>query len=183
MEPLELIAQIIGIIAMCFNVFSYQQKNAKQVFLMQMIGSALFGINYFMLGATIGGVLNIVAVLRAIIYYNGEKVKSNHIGYFIFFTLAYIASYVLTFTVLNKPFTLYNAMVELLPVIAMIALNIGFKIGSSKAIRRFGFIASPCWLTYNIVNMAIGAIICEAISIISIFIGMLRHDVKKDNKQ
>lgn len=182
MQPYEIIAQTVGIIAMVFNILSYQCKNAKSVFLMQMVGSALFGINYFMLGATIGGVLNIVAVLRAIVYYNGEKLKSNHVGYFIFFIIAYISSYILTFTLLNKPFTLYNALIELLPVIAMIALNVGFKIGTSKAIRRFGFIASPCWLTYNIVNFAIGAIICEAISIVSIFVGMLRHDIKNQNK-
>ena len=176
----EVVAQAIGIIAMVFNVFSYQQKNAKRVFLMQMVGSALFGINYFMLGATIGGVLNIVAVIRAIVYFNSEKLRANHIGYFILFTLAYIGSYVLTFTLLEKPFTLYNALIELLPVIAMISLNIGFKVGTSKAIRRFGFIASPCWLSYNICNFAIGAIICEAISIVSIFVGMLRHDIKKE---
>ena len=182
MTVTEIIAQAIGIVAMVFNVLSYQCKNAKKVFLMKMVGSALFGINYFMLGATIGGVLNIVAVMRAIVYYNSEKLKSNHIGYFIFFTIAYISSYVITFTLLGKPFTLYNAVIELLPVIAMISLNIGFKIGTSKAIRRFGFVASPCWLTYNIVNVAVGAIICEAISIVSIFIGMLRHDMNKENK-
>jgi len=179
MQPYEIIAQTIGIVAMVFNILSYQCKDAKKVFLMQMVGSGLFGINYFMLGATIGGVLNIVAVLRAIVYYNNEKLKSNHIGYFIFFIIAYILSYILTFTLLNKPFTLYNALIELLPVIAMISLNIGFKIGTSKAIRRFGFIASPCWLTYNIVNLAIGAIICEVISIASIIVGMLRHDINK----
>ena len=174
----EIIAQIIGIIAMCFNVLSYQQKQARHIFLMQMVGSALFGINYFMLGATIGGVLNIVAVIRAIVYYNGEKIRANRTMVFLLFSLAYIGSYVLTFTVLGKPFTLYNAIVELLPVIAMIALNFGFKIGTSKAIRLSGFVASPCWLSYNIINVAIGAIICEAISIISIFIGYLRHDIK-----
>lgn len=178
MKPIEIIAQIIGIVAMGFNILSYQQKNAKNVFLMQMVGSALFGVNYFMLGATIGGVLNIVAVIRAIVYYNGEKVKSNSRGIFLLFTFAYVGSYILTFTVLNKPFTLYNAIIELLPVVAMISLNIGFKIGTSKAIRRLGFVASPCWLTYNIVNLAIGGIVCEAISIISIIIGYLRHDIK-----
>lgn len=182
MQPIEIIAQAIGIVALVFNVLSYQQKSAKHVFLMQMVGSALFCINYFLLGATIGGVLNVVAVARAIVYYNSEKLKANHIVYFIFFTIAYISSYVITFTLLGKPFNLYNAVVELLPVVAMISLNIGFKIGTSKAIRRFGFIASPCWLAYNIINFAIGAIICEAISIISIFIGMLRHDIKKANK-
>ena len=178
MKPIEIIAQIIGIVAMGFNILSYQQKNAKNVFLMQMVGSALFGVNYFMLSATIGGVLNIVAVIRAIVYYNGEKVKANSRGIFLLFTFAYVGSYILTFTVLNKPFTLYNAIIELLPVVAMISLNIGFKIGTSKAIRRLGFVASPCWLTYNIVNLAIGGIVCEAISIISIIIGYLRHDIK-----
>lgn len=178
MEPIEITAQTIGIIAMAFNILSYQQKRAQNVFLMQMVGSALFCVNYFMIGAISGAVLNVVAVIRAIVYYNGEKIKSNSWAYFILFSIAYLASYILTFTVFQKEFNLYNALVELLPVIAMISLNIGFKLGSSKAIRKMGFIASPCWLSYNILNFAIGGIICEVISLVSIIIGVFRHDRK-----
>ncbi len=181
MDPIEIIAQLIGIVALIFNVISYQQKDAKKVFLLQMIGGALFCINYFMIKAIIGAVLNIVAVIRAVVYYNGEKIKSNSWVYFSLFSFAYILSYLLTFTVFKVEFTLYNALIELLPVIAMISLNIGFKIGSSKAIRKMGFIASPCWLSYNILNFAIGGIICEAISLVSIIIGVFRHDRKVQN--
>ena len=55
----------------------------------------------------------------------------------------------------------------------MTATSIGFMLAKSRAVRRFGLIASPAWLTYNIYY---GSIVCEVISLASIFIGMYRHD-------
>ena len=61
----------------------------------------------------------------------------------------------------------------------MIATTISFRLTDAKSIRRYGLISSPSWLVYNIVNFAIGAIICEVLSLCSIVIGMIRLDRNK----
>ena len=68
MKPIEIIAQIIGIFAMLFNILSYQCKRQKAVIAMQLFGGLLFAVNFLMLGALVGGILNIIAVLRAILF-------------------------------------------------------------------------------------------------------------------
>ena len=133
-----------------------------------------------MIGATVGGILNLIAAFRAIIFANREKFKADHLFWLILFISLYVGSYILVFTAFGKAFTLTAAIIELLPVIAMTATTFGFRSSSAKIIRRFSLISSPSWLVYNIVNVSVGAIICEVFSLFSIVIGMLRYDIKKD---
>ena len=176
MTAYEIIAQLIGIIAMAFNIFSYQQKTSRRVILFQLVGGSLFAVNFFMLGATVGGIMNVIAVIRAIVYANKEKFRATHILWLVFFIGLYIAAYILTFTTFGKAFTLWNAILEVLPIIGMTASTIGFRLQNANAIRKSGLICSPSWLIYNIVNLSIGAIICEVLSLVSIVIGIVRLD-------
>ena len=51
----------------------------KQAYLitLQLLGGALFSISFFMLGATIGGLLNLVATIRAIIFLFSELLSEE----------------------------------------------------------------------------------------------------------
>lgn len=180
MDTIEITAQIIGLVAMFFNLFSYQQKTRKGAIICQLFGTILFTINFFMLGATVGAIMNFIGALRAVIFINKEKLKADHIGWFIGFTVIYIASYVLTFTVLDKQPTAVNFVLEFLPVIGMVATTHSYRLTDAKAIRKFGLISSPVWLIYNIANFSVGAIICEVLSLASIIIGIVRLDRKKN---
>jgi hypothetical protein len=60
----------------------------------------------------------------------------------------------------------------------MLALNVGFRLKDSAKIRKCALVSSPSWLIYNIVAGSWGAILCEIFTLISIFIGMFRHDKK-----
>ena len=179
MEPLEIIAQAVGIVAMVFNILSYQGKKQSTVITLQLFGASLFAINFFMLGATVGGIMNLMAAFRAIVFVNKKRFKAESVWWLIIFITMFVTAYVLTFTVFGKTFTPINALIELLPIIAMTVSTIGFRNGSAKAIRYWGLIGSPSWLVYNICNFAIGAIICEVVSLISIIVGIIRYDIKK----
>ena len=176
MEINEIIAQIIGIVAMFFNLFSYQQKTRKGAIVCQLFGTILFTINFFMLGAIVGALMNFIGAVRAVIFINKEKLKADHIGWFVGFTVVYLISYVLTFTAFGKDPTAINFILESLPVIGMIATTHSYRLTDAKSIRNFGLISSPVWLVYNIANFSVGAIICEVLSLASIIIGMIRLD-------
>lgn len=170
------IAQIIGIIAMVFNISSYQFKEQKRVIACQLIGSGLFSIHFFMLGAYIGGLLNAIALVRAIVFLRKDIFKTERIEWLIGFIVVYVLSYVLTFMVFGKEFNVLNAFIEVLPVVGMTAMTIAFRSKSTKVTRLAGLVSSPSWLVYNIVNFAIGAICCEVFSLISIIVGLIRID-------
>lgn len=175
----DIITQTIGIIAMIFVVLSFQGKDAKKVIACQMIGCILFIVNYFMLGAIVGALMNIIATIRAIVYINKKTFRADSIAWPVAISAACLVAYVLVFTVFGKPFTVGNAVLELLPVIGNTITTIAFHTGSAKWIRRLGVFVSVCWITYNSFNFALGGILCEAFSLCSIFVGFLRYDRKK----
>ena len=179
MTPYEIAGQIISILAMACNIISYQQKDQKRLILCQLSGGTLFAISFFLLGATVGGLLNVVAVIRAVIFLFPKKLNASHPAWLFGFIGCYVLFYVLTFTVFGTEPNPSALLIEILPVIGMTALSIGFMFAESKKVRLFGLISSPAWLIYNIYYLSIGAILCEAFSLGSIFIGMLRHDKKQ----
>lgn len=182
MPPIEIAGQIISIAAMTCNILSYQMKKQSRLVSCQLLGGALFAISFFLLGATVGGLLNVVATIRAIIFLFPEKTHAKHPAWLYGFIACYVVFYVLSFTVFGTEPTPINFVIELLPVIGMTALSVAFMKANSKTTRRLSLISSPAWLIYNIYYVSIGAIICEAVSLVSIFIGMYRHDFKKENK-
>lgn len=179
---MKLIAQIISIFAMAMNVLSFQNKVKRNAIAFQFFGGLLFSVSFFMLGAFVGGLLNLIGVARSIVYINEERFKAKNPIWLVIFITLYFVSYVLTFTVFGKDFNFTSMLIELLPVIGMIATNISFAMNGAKAIRFLGLISSPSWLIYNIVNLSLGAILCEVFSIFSIIIGIIRFDIKRKEK-
>lgn len=159
---------------MIANIVSYQCKEKHQLLLLQLIGGGLFAVNMFLLGAVMGGILNIIAVFRAVVY-----MRREHSAWWnwLFGTL-YGISYLLTFVVFGKSPTAFNLLTEFLPLLGMMSMTIGFSKSNTRAIRLCGFINSPCWLIYNCINFSIGGIICEVISLVSILFAVLRLDKK-----
>ena len=174
----EFIAQAVGILAMVFNILSYQGKKQSTVIALQLVGGALFAVNFFMLGATTGAILNVIAVARALIFLYKDKLRADRIEWLYGFIALYIAVYLLNFFVLGLDVTARNLIIEILPVIGMTALSIGFRMKNAADVRKLGLISSPAWLIYNIFAHSYGAILCETLTLISIFLGMLRHDKK-----
>lgn len=177
----EIIGQAIGIAGMFFNVISFQGKSARAVMLMQFCAATLFSISYFMIDAPGAAMLNAIAVARAAVYANKEKCRADKTAWLVIFIALYVASYIITFTVFDKPHTVFNFVIELLPVIALTVTTIGFKLQSAKIIRRFGIVNSVSWLIYNIINFAIGGILCEVFCLVSIVIGIFRLDRKRES--
>ena len=149
MKPFEIVAQIIGIFAMAFNIWSYQQKQQKHIIALQ---------------------------LRALVFLYKDQLKSDRVLWLIGFICVYCVSYVLTFTALGKEWNALNGIIELLPVIGSTAITLAYRSKNAKSTRLLGLIVSPSWLIYNIVFLSIGAICCEILSIISIVVGFFRLD-------
>ena len=78
MTPTEIIAQAFGIVAMVFNILSYQGKKQSTVIAMQLFGSVLFTVNYLMLGYWMCKGLGIVSKDTKV----KEGTKSGKLAYY-----------------------------------------------------------------------------------------------------
>ena len=182
MTPIEIIAQILGIIGMLMSVLSYQQKGKARILTFQLLGSVLFVVNFFLLGAFSGAILNFVAIVRALIFIYEDKVHADHPAWTIGLTAVYVLSYVSVFTIFGKEPTVINLFVEILPVLAMTVTTVAFRYKEDKILRRVAFISSPLWLAYNFIFFSLGGIIGETLNLSSALIGTIRLDRKKKNE-
>ncbi len=179
MDTYEIVAQGIGIVAMSINILSFQQKEQRNIIFMQIFGSALFSVNMFMLNAVAGGIMNLIGAFRAVVYSNKKKFRADSKWWIVGFTCLCMIFYALTFIVFGKDPTPKNLVIEFLPMISMFVTNIGFACKDGKMVRLLGLISCPPWLIYNMVNFVIGGMICDVLNMVSIIIGMIRHDIKR----
>lgn len=179
MKPIDIIAQIISIIAMAIALLSFQQKTQKRIVLMQFCSSSLFVIHFFMIGAITGCLLNAIGIVRAFIYSKKGQKWADHILWPVLFVVAFFGVYALNFTVLGLEPTLGNLLLELLPTLGMVATTVSFRMEKASRVRIFSLISAPLWLTYNAFNLSIGGILTEVFSLISILIGILRLDIRR----
>lgn len=178
----EIIAQVFGIFGMAMNILSYQRKEQKQIIFMQLIGSVFFAVNYLLIGAFVGALLNISGIIRATVYCKRDTFRTDKIQWVFGFSALYVIVYILSFTVFGTKADFKNLMVEVLPVIGMIITTLSFYLGRANMVRKLGVINNPLWLTYNLINFTIGGIITESVSLISIVIGIIRYDLRKEEK-
>ena len=183
MEPIEIIAQIMGIFGMIFISSSYQMKSQRRLIIFQLFGAGFFFVNFLLLGIAAGvlltgAVMNLLGVARSFVFSNRKKFHAENPAWLIVFVSLYIIAYILVFTVFGTKPTFKNFAVELLPVIGMTSTTFAFFSKKSGVSRKLGLINSPAWLVYDIINFSIGGIITEVLSLTSIVIGMMRHDRK-----
>lgn len=167
-----ILAQIVGIIAGALCILSFQQNKHKNIIALQLSGGIAFTIHFILLGAYTGAAMNLIDILRSIVFINRGKKWADHIWWVFVFSGLCVLSCILT----------WIGPLSLLPMGAMILTTISFYLQSPKLVRRVALPASPLWIIYNIATKSLGGIITEAFNICSIIIAMFRHDFKSKEK-
>ncbi len=67
-----------------------------------------------------------------------------------------------------------------LPMIGMVAETIGLWMKRPFAVRAVNLFPRPCWLLYNIIVGSYAGMATEMFLAVSIVIGIIRHDIKKE---
>ena len=177
----QIITQVIGFIAVAAFILSYQIKSNRWLFLLQLIGSALFCLQFFLLDAFSGCLSLAVNILRNALmmkYHEWKWVQWKGCPFII--SLLFII--ILFFT--------WNGPVSLLACVASVSSTLVYWTNSPRNIRLVNLIcASPCWLIYDILVHSWGGLLSESITIVSILVSILRfgwkgleHDGTEDNR-
>lgn len=169
MTPVETVGQVIGFIGMAMLFISFQQKENKKIYFWQIIGVSLFTVHFAMLGAYTGALLNILGVLRAVVFYNSEKKWAQSKLWVYGLLAAYVVVGIL----------IWEDRYSLLPILAMVLSTFAFTADTPFHFRLLSFPCSPMWLTYNIHHFSISGSIAECCSMTSMIIAFIRCDLMK----
>ena len=129
-------------------------------------------MQYFLLGAYTGLALDIVGVLRDVVFYNKDKKWASSNWWTVFWAAAMIVVGIFT----------YQHWMSLFMMAAMAFNTVLFSFTKPKLVRTTILISSLLVLVYNILTGSIGGVINELFTEISSVVGIIRYDIKKKDK-
>jgi len=168
---MTLLAQAVGIFAVITFLMSYQQKKRKNIIVWNATSRILYIIQYILLGAFEGAVLDILGTISSL----AAQKKDNRIikRYLILFIV------IVNLTILAIGLSLYENIFSLFPIAGVILHTTAFWITDEKTIRKISFLGSPFWLIYNLKSFAYGSATGDILTMLSIAVAIYRYDIRK----
>lgn len=169
-----LVAQIVGFFAVALFLLSYQQKTRKRMIVVNAVSRILYILQYVMLGAFSGAVLDVLGTFSSFLAQNKDKgfVGKHRRASFVAVNILMIFAGLVTY---KNFFTLFSIAGVMLHTIA-------FWINDEKIIRRVSFLGSPFWFIYNFSCRAYGSAIGDVLTMVSILTAIFRYDIRKKDK-
>lgn len=174
----ELFIRAMGIIGFVLGVAAFQSNKHKGIVIAKLGSEAAFTIQYYLLDAPTGAIMNLVGVVRNFIFYKlVEKGKSTKAAMWIFCGV-YVLSAIIT----------WEGPESLLPLVGKLCSTVAYSMKNTRFIRCINIPTLSMWIIYNITCSAWEALATDAISLISVLIAIGRFDVvpyfkKKKSKQ
>lgn len=169
------IPQIIGLLAVATFLLSYQQKKRANIILLNVISRCLYILQYLLLGAFAGAVLDILGAVSSVVAGRKDKgfVKKHTKAALIMMNACIIIAGG-TIALLNR------SWIDVFSIIGVLLHTSAFWISDEKIIRRVSLLGSPFWFVYNFLSRAYGSAVGDLLTMGSILIAMVRHKEKKE---
>ena len=165
----QLIGQALGILATVITVISYQMNTKRSLLLVQTAATACTCLAYLFLGAASGFTLNIVCIIRNIVFYFQKDTGKVHTISALLLAAAMVAVGALS----------WQGPISLLIIVALAANTIFMSFGNPQLLRQSVLGTSSMILLYNIFVFSIGGIANEGLSVISSAVGIVRFRKEK----
>jgi len=169
-----MIAQGLGLIAVIITFISFQASSQKRILMLQVISSTIFAIGYFILGEFTGAVINLIAVVRNILFYNkGNKYIAK---------LGWGVPIILAVAMVIAEIFAWTDWYSILFIVGLAVNTICFAVPDAQFMRKSILVTSPLVLVYNIFARSVPGVFNETIALVSSIIGIIRH-VKNKRKE
>jgi hypothetical protein len=172
MHPL--IPQAVGVVAVLTFLLSYQQKKRRNIILLNSLSRVLYILQYLLLGAYAGAVLDILGTLSSLLAAKkGSGFMKRHTAAVLICADLLIVAAGLAVCFLN------GSALDLLPIAGVLLHTSAFWLSDERIIRRVSLLGSPFWLVYNLASRAYGSAVGDLLTMISILAAMLRYRKKE----
>ena len=162
------LAQIFGFTSLIILIISFQKNSKKTLLKYQIVSSSFEAIQYLLLSALSGCVMNITMCIRNLIFFKYKEKIPN----------IYLIFIIIVMTILSL--ISYNGAISLLPCIGSIIYTIALAKSNITITRITNTITCILYLIYDIKVLAIAGMISTITELISTIIAIIRYDLKKN---
>lgn len=160
----DVLVQLIGFVGTGLFFLSFQCKENKKLFRVQLFSYLFYTSHLLLLGATTGGVSYMINCMRSFCLQSKWNFAKSNTMCVILCGLQIVAMKLT-----------WSGWISLLPVIANIASTIGGFTKNPQKVRITGmFINSPLWIIYNIIVGSWAGILDEIVSELSMVVSIIR---------
>ncbi len=162
------IGQCLGILATVITFVSYQVNTKRTLLIIQTIGTLCTCLSFLFLGADTGFALNVVCIVRNVIFYfqNGRSLANR------------ISAVALALVMVALGVLSWQNWTSLLMIVALAANTLFMSLGNPQILRKSVICTSSMILFYNAFVLSVGGIVNEGVSIVSSIIGIIRYRQK-----
>lgn len=162
---ITLIGHALGFISVGLFFYSYQRTQKRKIMIIQTVATALSCIQYLFIGAYSGFALNVICIIRNFTFYYRDKKQRTNLTAPVLFALCMAV----------VSFFSWEGIHSLLITSGLVVNTVCMGIFNAKKFRKTILISSSLILIYNVFALSYSGILSEAMSLISVIIGIIRY--------
>ena len=166
-SALDYVTTALGIVGILVNILSFQCKKHNRLLFWKTANESLFGIQYLLLGAYTGLMMNIIGCTRNVLFAELVKRKKSTRIPRIIFSVLFVLFALLT----------WDGFKSILSGFAKVLSTVAYGSPNTAFVRAVILFTSICWLIYNYSVGSYTGSICEFLTIVSIIVGIFRIDI------
>lgn len=165
-----IISQVLVFTSMLFLAITFFIKNKTLILVFSGVACLLYALQYLLLGAYTGMVLDLAAVVRAVWFFICEnKSKKTRL----------VSLIVVNVIMASLGFITFSNLFDLLIICAALVYTYALWQKNIKIYRYLALSSSASWLIYNIYHNTVFGIICEAIMCVIGICGIITFYITK----
>lgn len=191
----DVFIQIIGFVGIALNILSVQFNKHWKIMLFKTLGSMTFVIQYILLGAWVGMVMDLIGSIRNVIFTLNVKNGKSNKWWIVFFSLITFIAGVTTIAMTwdksigyasrwsNNANTvvIIAVSISIISIVAKLLTTIAYGFKNPHVIRMVNLPSNACWVIYNLVAFSIAGVINDLMCLGSIVIAEIRFRKKPTN--
>lgn len=167
---MDFLIHLIGFVGLATSILAFQFKKHRGIVLCKMSSELIFALQYVLLGAWTAAVLDGISVIRNTLYTAFVKRGRSTAPIIIGFGLFVVITGVVTF----------DGWLSLLPIAAKLLTTISYGMKNEKLLRFITLPSCIMWSIYNLQVGSLGGALGDAMTLISLLIGIYKFDIKKE---
>ena len=159
-------AHICALIGFIFLIISTQVKEKNKILLFQSLFSFFFFLQYILLGVYSAGILNLVSLVRNIVYYK----NTNKISTYSIIILTFLVGLICTMCDMKN----YIFIISVIPLIINLLYTYSLSKNNIVLIKKVFLVCSIIWVIYDYFVKAYVGLICNSLEMLSYVMYFIR---------
>ena len=169
---MDLAVQLIGCFGILASMISFQCKKHNSILLFRTLNEAIFALQYILLGAYTGAAMNIVGGVRNTVFTEQVRRNKKTTVSTVLFCVLFVASGIL----------MWQGPKSILIIVAKSLSTVAYGNKNPAVVRAITFFTCSSWLVYNCCVGSAAGVLCEAFTLVSLVIGIVRLDIMSPKK-